>query len=50
MRDKLIRLQKLYIDQFQRLLIKMKESRYWYLSYAKSWARVNSDINASVCF
>ncbi len=28
LRDKLIRLQKLYIDQFQRLLIKMRESRY----------------------
>ncbi len=27
MRDKLLRLQKLYIDQFQRLLIKMRESR-----------------------
>ena len=40
MRDKLIRLQKLYIDQFQRLQFLLKEERRSFRSGIENWSMI----------
>jgi len=40
MKDKLVKLQKLYIDQFQRILHKMRLVLYLYTSYTDQFQRI----------